>query len=151
MGEGLLANTTFGRMLQYSVGPMYVVPPGPRNSNESGFLVARHKDMPSPRPGQHSHHGVMSAWMKATYPGYDFNLAPAVLMPAANHRATYGVYATWRAEARQEMGGTFVWSKVPESSMRQLSEKMFDAANVPATTRQQYWDHFDRMKGALTK
>ena len=87
--------------------------------------------MPSPRPGQQSHHGVMSAWVKTNYPNYDPNLAPAILIPEANHRATFGVYNTWRAQARAEMGGTFDWSKVPETKMLDLSEKMFDAAKVP--------------------
>ncbi|MBJ7313188.1 hypothetical protein ACFOLJ_24740 [Rugamonas sp. CCM 8940] len=118
---------------------------------DTEFLVAQHGDMPSPRPGQNSHHGVMSAWMKVNFPEYDPNLAPAVLMPEANHRATFGVYNTWRAEARAEMGGTFSWSTVPETHMQSLSEKMFDAAKVPSTTRQEYWDWYGRMKGALTK
>ncbi len=107
--------------------------------------------MPTPRPGQQSHHGAMSAWMKEHFPGYDPNKAPAVLMPEANHRATFGVYNTWRAEMRQKMGGTFDWSKVSESEMRSLSEKMFDAAQVPANIRQEYWDWFVRMQGALSK
>lgn len=121
----------------------------PTSSND--FLVAKHGDMPSPRPGQQSHHGVMSAWMKKNFPAYDPDLAPAVLMPEANHRATFGVYNTWRANAKKEMGGTFDWGKVSEPNMRVLSEKMFDAAKVPSNTRQTYWDWFDRMKGALSE
>ncbi|POZ60782.1 hypothetical protein [Chromobacterium alticapitis] len=105
--------------------------------------------MPFPRPGQHSHHGVMSAWMEKNFPGYDPDLAPAVLMPEANHRATFGIYNTWRAEMRKEMGGVFDWSKVPETNMHSLSEKMFDAAKVPSGTRKEYWDWYGRMRGVL--
>jgi hypothetical protein len=151
MGEGVLANSTLGKLLFGPARPMYVVPPGAKLSPDGQFPVAQHGDMPAPRPGQHSHHGVMSAWMRARYPDYDPDLAPAILMPEANHRATFGVYNTWRAEMRQDMGGTFEWSKVPEPGMRSLSERMFDKASVPAATRQQYWEWFDRMKGALTK
>jgi hypothetical protein len=152
MGEGVFANSTFGRLLfPAAARPLYAVSPGPSLSAEGEFIVGKHGDMPSPRPGQHSHHGVMSAWMKANYPGYDPDLAPAVLMPEASHRATFGVYNKWRAEMRQEMGGTFEWSKVPEPGMRSLSNNMFEAASMPATIRQQYWEWFDRMKGALTK
>ena len=117
----------------------------------SRFIVAKHGDMPSPRPGEHSHHGVMSAWMEKHYPAYDPDQAPAVLMPQANHEATYGVYNTWRADMRKEMGGTFDWANVPESDMRGLSESMFDAAQVPRSVRQEYWDSYDRMKGALER
>jgi len=113
-------------------------------------LVAKHGDMPSPRPGEQSHHGAMSAWMKKRFAGYDPDLAPAILMPEANHRATFGVYNTWRASMRKKMGGTFDWEKVSESEMRRLSEDMFDAADVPRDIRRVYWDWFARMKAALS-
>ncbi len=115
------------------------------------YRVGKHADMPSPRPGQHSHHGVMSAWMKKAYPGYDPKKAPALLMPDTNHIATYNVYLTWRAEMRRKLGGVFDWNKVSETEMRALSEKMFDAAQVPASIRQQYWEEFEKMKDALRK
>jgi hypothetical protein len=123
----------------------------PEDGGASEFLVAKHGDMPSPRPGEQSHHGVMSAWMEKNYPGYDPDLAPAILMPEANHRATFGVYNTWRVEMRQELGGTFDWARVPESNMQDLSERMFDAAKVPTATRHEYWDWYQSMKGALTR
>lgn len=124
---------------------------GTRLNGSAQFTVARHADMPSPRPGQHSHHGVMSAWMNARYPNYDPMRAPAVLMPEQNHRATFGVYNTWRAEAKSHMGGSFDWTRVSELQMKQLSEKMFDAAKVPTAARNEYWDWYQRMKGALEK
>ena len=120
-------------------------------ANKGDFTVAKHGDMPSPRPGQHSHHGVMSAWMKKNYPEYKPNQAPAVLMPDVNHRATFGVYNTWRAEARKGMGGIFDWGKVPETQMKKLSDKMFDTAKVPSKTQQEYWDWYSRMITALNK
>jgi hypothetical protein len=115
------------------------------------FRVGRHGEMPSPRPGQQSHHGVMTAWIEKNYPGYDANQAPAILMPEANHRATIGVYNKWRVEMAQKMGGTFDWNKVSETDMRALSETMFDAAQVPSSVRKQYWAAFEKMKAALRK
>jgi hypothetical protein len=50
---------------------------------------------------------------------------------------------------KKRMGGTFDWGKVSETDMRALSEKMFDAAEVPLKMRTNYWDWFNRMKGAL--
>jgi len=119
------------------------------NSADDVFRLAKHGDMPSPRPGQQSHHGAMSAWMKKHFDGYDPNKAPAILMPEANHQATFGVYNTWRAATRRSMGGTFDWKNVSEPQMRNLSERMFDAAQVPSAMRQDYWRWFDRMKSAL--
>lgn len=115
------------------------------------FIVDNHGNMPSPRPGQESHHGVMSKWMTAHYGSYNSNLAPAVLMPAVNHRATFSVYNTWRAEQRREMGGKFDWAQVSESNMRHLSDRMFDAAQVPDPVRNDYWNRYDSMKRKLSK
>jgi hypothetical protein len=125
--------------------------PAVANTPASEFRVDKHGDMPSPRPRQHSHHGVMSEWMKNHFPGYDPKKAPAVLMPDANHMATYGVYNTWRAEARRESGGAFDWSQISENGIRSLSEEMFDAADVPANVREEYWAEFERMKSALKR
>lgn len=111
--------------------------------------VGKHGQMPVPRPGQQSHHGVMSAWVKSKTGKYNPDLAPAILMPEASHRATFGVFNKWRADMRQKMGGTFDWSKVSEAEARALSRKMFDAAQVPAAVRQQYWVQFNRMKAVL--
>ena len=72
-------------------------------------------------------------------------------MPDGNHRATYGVFNKWKAEMTRRWGGTFDWRKATEADMLALSEKMFDAAEVPRSVRQQYWTEFQRMKGALQK
>ncbi len=114
------------------------------------FRVGKHGEMPIPRAGRNSHHGVMSAWVGSHFSRYDPDLAPAVLMPRANHEATFGVYNTWRAAMRQAMGGTFKWERVSEAQMRALSERMFDAATVPLHIRQQYWSEFERMLAALS-
>jgi len=56
------------------------------------YKVGPHKDMPTPRNGSHSHHAVISAWMRRNFAGYDEKKAPTVLMPAADHEKTYGVF-----------------------------------------------------------
>ena len=117
--------------------------------NRSLFSVGKHGEMPVPRAGQQSHHGVMSAWMHKHFPGYDPDKAPAILMPEINHRATFGVYNTWRVEMKAKLGGVFDWSKISQAEMKDLSERMFDAAGVPANIRTEYWAWFDRMIGAL--
>ena len=114
------------------------------------YVVELHGSMPSPRPGQHSHHGVMSAWMHQHYPkGYDADAAPAILMPKPKHERTFGVYLKWRAAAAKKTGGTFDWKKVSEPEMRKLSEQMFDAASVPPAVRKEYWAAFAKYKATL--
>lgn len=125
--------------------------PAPAQAPNTRFRVGKHSEMPTPRPGQNSHHGVMSAWMEKIHSGYDADKAPAILMPDTNHRATYSVYLTWRAKMRRKLGGTFDWTRVTEADMRALSERMLDAAQVPASVRQEYWAEFERMKAALRK
>ena len=119
-------------------------------ADHGNFSVGIHGDMPSPRPtGMESHHGVMSAWMKANVRGYDPDKAPAILMPQEAHAMTKATYVAWRGEMTDRMGGEFDWTKVSESEARTLSEQMFDAADVPANIRGQYWDAFDSHLGAL--
>lgn len=76
-------------------------------------------------------------------------MAPAVLMPTPNHHATFGVFNTWRAQKRAEMGGTFDWSRITEAEMRELSERMFDAAGTPLDVRAVYWRRYDAMISQL--
>lgn len=84
--------------------PAPTTPAASPKAPSTGFRVGKHSEMPTPRPGQHSHHGVMSAWMKKAYPGYDPKKAPAILMPDKNHIATYGVYRKWCGRNREEAG-----------------------------------------------
>ncbi len=100
--------------------------------------------MPSPRPeNTQSHHGIMSQFMKSVFGDkYNPNKAPAVLMTSKQHDATRGVYNTWRAEMTKKMGGTFNWKKVTDVQMEGLSEKMFDAAGIPANVRGEYYKQF---------
>ena len=114
------------------------------------FGVGKHGKMPRPRGGKESQHGVMSAYLKAKFPDlYDADLAPAILMPKANHNATKGVYLRWRSSLRHEMGGAFEWSKVSDDQIISLSNQMLDAASVPQITRDVYWEQYGKMLGAL--
>ena len=129
---------------------------GGRSLDEGGeavqYVLAKHGAHPSPRPvGSQSHHGVMSAWMRAHFSGYRASEAPAILMATSKHRKTFGVYNRWRARMRGAMGGKFDWKNVTEQQMQELSESMFDAADVPSQLRTEYWEWFERMKSALKR
>ena len=78
--------------------------------NEGGtgeYELGKHGQMPSPRPGKHSHHRVLSEWMRQHFPGYDAAQAPAILMAAENHRATFGIFNRWRASGRRQQWAAF--------------------------------------------
>jgi RHS repeat-associated protein len=121
-----------------------------RRRNFGAPRVGPHGEMPSPRGGAESHHGVMSRWMEENFTNYDPSKAPAVLMDAESHNATRGAYNTWRAEMRRGMGGTFDWSKVTKADMRALSDRMFDAARVPRSVRAEYYAQFENYLSTLT-
>jgi hypothetical protein len=115
------------------------------------YLVEQHKLMPSPRPAAtESHHGLMSAWMKAHYAGYSSEEAPAVLMPKSQHDSTRSVYNKWRAKTSKAHGGAFDWQKVTEAEVRALGNEMFEQSGVPKSVRQQYWAAFDAYRATLT-
>ena len=87
--------------------------------------------------------------MRAQFANYNPDLAPAILMPEKSHLATFAVYNQWRAAMRAQMGGTFDWARVSEAQMRALSQRMFDAAQVPAPIRREYWSQYEAMLRAL--
>jgi len=101
--------------------------------------------MPSPRMGTESHHGVMSRWMKEHFPKYNPEKAPAVLMDIERHNATRRIFNNWR----DELGGKVNWGKVSEADIRKLSERMFDAAEVPAAIRAEYYKQFEEFLKTL--
>jgi hypothetical protein len=138
--------------VKHSPKPVKPTAPAAKSTASSGeYRVGKHSDMPRPRNGNQSHHGVMSEWMRNAFPHYNSAKAPAILMPEQKHFDTFRVYQKWRAETRSRMGGTFDWKRVSEAEMRQLSEQMLDAADVPMDIRKQYWAEFDRMLSALRK
>jgi HNH/Endo VII superfamily toxin with a SHH signature len=144
--------------LQASGSTEYMAMPGgqavlggqsPQYVAAASFRVGSHGSMPSPRPDDDSHHGVMSAWMWAHYERYDPRKAPAVLMPTSAHQKTFGVYLAWRKSTTEQMGGVFDWSNVSEAEIHQLSEAMFNAAGVPRNIRSQYWKELEKYKATL--
>ena len=71
-------------------------------------------------------------------------------MPTGQHYNTTGVFNEWRAEIKRRTG-SFDWAHVTETDMRGLSEKMFEAGNVPQAVRDMYWKDFDRMLKAFAE
>jgi hypothetical protein len=115
------------------------------------FEVRKYKDMPNPTPvGTEAHHGVLDAWMRRHFLKYRTGEAPAILMSARMHNAMRTVYNRWRIAMTERMGGKFDWGRVSEVEIRNLSERMFDGANVPNNVRRQFWEQFEKYRASLS-
>lgn len=68
-------------------------------------------------------------------------------MDINNHNATRRAFNAWR----NERGGKIDWSKVSEDDIRQLSERLFNAAEVPAEVRAEYYKQFEAFLKTLQK
>jgi len=125
-------------------------PPSSGTTATEKLGVRKYKDMPRPRPaGTEAHHGMLSAWMEKHFPNYQPGEAPAVLMEKRAHDSTRDVFNRWKAMMRGKMGGNFDWGKVSETEIRDLSEKLFDAADVPQESRMEFWKQFEQYKATL--
>jgi hypothetical protein len=145
------SSTTPGGRVVRVEAPIHINTPNSGVLEAEGFRLAKHGEMPIPRAGMESHHGVLSRWMEEHYRGYNPDKGPAVLMAKEAHDATRAVYNRWRAEMKKQMGGTFDWSRVSEADIRALGEKMFEASRTPQQIQRGYWQWFDRMKAALER
>ncbi|UIA87326.1 hypothetical protein LU631_21785 [Erwinia tracheiphila] len=90
-----------------------------------------------------NHHGVLDIWMSKNVPSYGGKYptnSPTIALSADNHAATKATYRDWlKQKTGKPVGGKVDWSTVSNREMKNLSEKMFDAANVPAASRDAYY------------
>ena len=94
------------------------------------------------------HHAIMSAWAKAIDPLYRTSQAPVIVLSEANHLATQRAFEAW-AKAEGYSARSVPWAKLSLRQVGALTEKMFDAANVPAAARAAYWKAFADYVGGL--
>jgi hypothetical protein len=87
--------------------------------------------------------------MKRRFLKYKTGEAPAVLMREDAHDLTRRLFNKWKGVMRKKMGGSFDWGKVSETDIRNLSEELFDAAEVPKGVRQEFWKQFEQYKATL--
>ncbi|WP_439390258.1 T7SS effector LXG polymorphic toxin [Bacillus velezensis] len=94
-----------------------------------------------------NHHGVMDVWAKHNVPNYVSrgSNTPTVALTKEQHNATKKVYREWLFEKTgKKVGGKVNWKEVSPREIQELTEKMFDAANVPIEARQQYYNAFNQ-------
>ncbi|RJS57249.1 hypothetical protein CJ481_15820 [Bacillus subtilis] len=94
-----------------------------------------------------NHHGVMDVWAKHNVPNYVSrgSNTPTVALTKEQHNATKKIYREWLYEKTgKKVGGKVNWKEVSPREIQELTEKMFDAANVPKEARQQYYNAFNQ-------
>ncbi|MDO8225307.1 ribonuclease YeeF family protein [Bacillus cabrialesii] len=94
-----------------------------------------------------NHHGVMDVWAKHNVPNYVSrgSNTPTVALTKEQHNATKKIYREWLYEKTgKKVGGKVNLKEVSPREIQELTEKMFDAANVPKEARQQYYNAFNQ-------
>uniref|UniRef100_UPI0009D66EC5 T7SS effector LXG polymorphic toxin n=1 Tax=Fictibacillus gelatini TaxID=225985 RepID=UPI0009D66EC5 len=94
-----------------------------------------------------NHHGVMDVWAKHNVPNYVSRggNTPTVALTKEQHAATKAVYREWLYEKTgKKVGGKIDWQSVSPREIQELTERMFDAANVPKLARQEYYNSFNK-------
>ncbi|WP_455715813.1 hypothetical protein [Anaerosporobacter sp.] len=89
-------------------------------------------------PGLENHHGVLDVWATHNIEGYKSrkNKSTTIALTSEQHAATKLVYRDWLYEKTgKKVGGKVDWTNVLSQEMQAFSERMFDAANVPASAR----------------
>jgi hypothetical protein len=90
--------------------------------------------------------------MKANFDNYDPNKAPGVLMPTADHQATFGVFNQARAEIAGQQGVSarnVDWTQVSPGTMWGIAENQFVAAGTPEPVINEYFKQFNSYLGGL--
>lgn len=87
-------------------------------------------------------------WMSRNVPSYGGVRpikSPTIALSKANHDATKAIYRNWLEEVTgKQVGGKVNWANVSNREMFNLSERMFDSANVPANARNEYYRALNR-------
>ncbi|MDQ0418839.1 putative ribonuclease toxin of YeeF-YezG toxin-antitoxin module [Croceifilum oryzae] len=107
------------------------------------FDVVNYRPSSSPLE---NHHGVLDVWAKHNVPDYKSrgSHTPTIALTKDQHNATKSAYRDWlEGKTGKRVGGKVNWNEVSPREMQGLSERMFDAANVPRDARQNYYNAFN--------
>ncbi len=97
--------------------------------------------------GLENHHGILDVWATKNIPGYKSraNASTAVALTKSQHSATKKVYREWLREMTgKPVGGKINWTSLSLREIQNLSERMFDAADVPQNVRNEYYSEFTK-------
>jgi RHS repeat-associated protein len=145
-----MPQTAAGRdgYLSAAVGMFFIPGPGEAEVLEEGssllqaaeeYQLVRYGDRAA---GFENHHGILDKWLSENVPGYvsRAKASLAIRLSEEHHAATKAVFREWlEARTGRPVGGVVDWTTVTPREIYTLSEKMFDAAKVPAATREQFY------------
>ena len=97
--------------------------------------------------GLENHHGILNVWAKHNINGYKSRAkkAPTIALTKQQHNATKTIYRDWLFETTgKKVGGKVEWTNISARDIKSLSERMFDAANVPMSARNDYYRKFNQ-------
>ena len=97
--------------------------------------------------GLENHHGVLDVWATNNIDGYKSRASKSttIALTPEQHATTKLVYRDWLYERTgKKVGGKVDWTSVSPQEAQALSERMFDAANVPLSARNDYYREFNR-------
>lgn len=97
--------------------------------------------------GLENHHGVLDVWAAHNIDGYKSRASDSITIALTpeQYAATKSVYRDWLFERTgRRVGGKVDWTSVSPREVQSLSERMFDAANVPLSARNNYYREFNR-------
>jgi len=89
--------------------------------------------------GFEKHHGLMDIWASNNITNYSSKLAPTVVLTSGQHNATKSVFMKWKYEMFGDTRARVDWTTVTPNQMQDLTERMFDAAEVPQHVRREYY------------
>jgi RHS repeat-associated protein len=115
-------------------GDVRLHPPGPTE-----YEVVPYKDKAS---GFQNHHGVLDKWAAENIPGYRSRApdSPTIRLTVEHHRLTVAEYRQWLTEQTgKPVGGHVDWKGVSAQQILDLSERLFNAADVPHAAREEYY------------
>ncbi|MFS8070863.1 MAG: sugar-binding protein, partial [Byssovorax sp.] len=97
-------------------------------------------------PGFHNHHGVLDIWAYHNVPGYNVRRpanSTSVRLSVPHHQATNAVLNAWMKEqAGHKLAGALDWTTFTPREILEISERMFDVAEVPTSVRLEYYNQF---------
>ena len=97
-----------------------------------------------PTPGFEKHHGILNEWAEHNIPGYTKRNAPTILLKKSTHEKTKEVFRNWlEANYGKPVGVSPNWNNISKETAIELTEMMFDAADVPANVRNEYYELFE--------
>ncbi|WP_317206049.1 RHS repeat-associated core domain-containing protein [Tenacibaculum maritimum] len=94
-------------------------------------------------PNLFNHHNIMDAWAKNNIPGYVSRRSaqPTIQLTKDLHNAAHRAERSWMKETFGKVRGN--WKNMSARQMQELSEVMFDAANVPKSARREFYKKFN--------